>query len=54
MIPEPREHRELLAWAAAIVDREHGRGTTGEIRIQLHEGIIQRVRVETTECPPKK
>lgn len=53
MIPEPREHRDLLAWAAAIIDREHCRGTTGEVRVQLHEGIIQRVRIEATETPPK-
>lgn len=53
MKPAPRSHRELLAWAAAIIERENGRGTTGEVRIQLHEGVIQRVKVEATETPPK-
>lgn len=50
---ETRAHRELIAWAASIIDREHNRKTTGEIRIQLHEGNIQRARVESTEVPPK-
>lgn len=53
MKPAPRNHRELLAWAAAIIEREYGRQTTGEVRIQLHEGVIQRVKVEATETPPK-
>lgn len=46
-------NRELLAWAAAVISREMGNHTTGEIRVQLHEGTIQRVRVEKTERPPK-
>ena len=53
MKPSPRGHQELLAWVAAIIDREHQRGTTGEVRVQLHEGTIQRARIEATETPPK-
>ena len=53
MKPSPRSHQELLAWAAAIVDRENKRQTTGEVRIQMNEGNIQRVKIEATEKPPK-
>ena len=43
--------RELLAWVATIIERERGRGTTGSIRVEMHEGKVQRVRVETVERP---
>ena len=43
--------KELLAWVAAILQREQSEGTTGEVRVQLHEGIIQRARVEKVEKP---
>lgn len=44
--------QELLEWALSVIRREQERGTTGEVRIQLHEGVIQRARVEQTEKPP--
>lgn len=53
MKPSPRTHAELLAWVAGILERENCRSTTGEIRVQLHEGVIQRVKIEATEVPPK-
>lgn len=43
--------RELLAWVAAILERERSRETTGAVRIEMHEGKIQRVRVESVERP---
>jgi len=46
------ENRELLAWTASVLSREMGNHTTGEVRVQIHEGTIQRVRVERTERPP--
>lgn len=46
--------RELLAWAASTLSREMGNHTTGEVRVQLHEGTIQRLKVERTERPPKR
>jgi hypothetical protein len=51
MKPAPRDHQDLLAWVAAIIEREHGRETTGEVRVQMHGGVIQRVRIEATETP---
>lgn len=51
---QPENRRELLAWAASIISREMGHHTTGEIRVQIHEGTIQQVRVERTERPPKR
>ena len=45
--------RELLAWVASIVERERKRGTTGAIRVEMHEGTVQRVRVESVEKPAK-
>lgn len=39
-------------WALQIIQREIGNGTTGEVRIQLHEGVIQRAKVEKTEKAP--
>lgn len=43
--------RELLAWVASIIERERGRGTTGAIRVEMHEGKVQRVRIEAVEKP---
>lgn len=43
--------RELLAWVASILERERQRGTTGAVRVEMHEGVIQRVRVEAVEKP---
>lgn len=43
--------RELLAWVATIIERERGRETTGAIRVEMHEGKVQRVRVESVEKP---
>ena len=50
----PENSRELLAWAASIISRELGNHTTGEVRVQIHEGTVQRVKVEKTETPPKR
>ena len=50
----PENNRELLAWAASVISREMGNHTTGEVRVQIHEGTIQRVRVERTERPPRR
>ncbi len=41
--------RELIAWAAALLQREHKRGKPGEVRVQMHEGVIQRTRVRYEE-----
>lgn len=46
--------QELLEWALSVIQREAARGTTGEVRIQLHEGVIQRAKVEQTEKPPSE
>lgn len=54
MKPAPREAQELLTWVLGILQREHSRNTTGEIRVQIHEGTVQRVKVEQTETPPKR
>ena len=43
--------RELLAWVATILERERGRECTGAIRVELHQGKIQRIRVEAVEKP---
>lgn len=44
---------ELMQWVNHVMERERKRGTTGEVRIQMHEGVIQRVKIESTEKPPK-
>lgn len=54
MRPSPRDNQELLAWVAAILERERERETTGSVRVEVHEGNIQRVRIEAVEKPPKK
>lgn len=54
MKPSPRDPEELMAWVNGILQREHARGTTGEVRIQLHEGVIQRAKIEATEAPPRR
>lgn len=52
MKPSPkRDDRELLAWAASIIQREQGRGTFGVVSIHLQGGKIERVKIETTELP---
>lgn len=51
MKPAPRDSRELVAWAASILERERQRGTTGAVRVEVHEGVIQRVRIESVEKP---
>ena len=53
MRPEPRSNEQLLAWVAQIIRYEQERKTNGEIRVQLHEGVIQRAKIESTETPPK-
>ncbi len=53
MKPAPRSEQELIAWAASIIERERGRGTSGAIRVEMHNGVIQRVRVESTEKAPE-
>lgn len=47
----PTDSKALLAWVASILERERERGTTGAVRVELHEGVIQRVRVEAVEKP---
>ena len=45
------DHKTLLAWVASILERERGKGTTGRVQVEMHEGTIQRVRVEAVEKP---
>jgi len=52
MKPSPkRDDRELLAWAASIIQREQGRGTFGTISIKMQGGKIESVKTETIEIP---
>lgn len=46
--------QELIAWVASVVERERQNGTTGSVRVELHEGQVQRVRLEAVEKPPKE
>jgi len=46
--------RELLAWAASIIQREQQRGTSGHVRVEMQGGVVQRVRVEQVEKAPVK
>lgn len=48
----PQSERDLLAWAAAILARERDRATSGAIRVEMQNGVIQRVRVEAVEKAP--
>lgn len=46
-------NRELLAWVAAKIQDAQGQHLTGELRIQMHEGHIQRIRSERVYIPPR-
>lgn len=52
MKPSARPSQELLAWAAAIIARAQNDEIHGEIRIQMKEGVIVSVKVETSHIPP--
>lgn len=45
--------RELLAWVSSRLQQAQREGVTGEVRVQLHEGVVQRVRQESVESAPK-
>lgn len=45
--------KELLAWVASVIQREQKRGTSGALKIEFQGGVVQRVRVESVEKPPK-
>lgn len=52
MKPSPkRDDKDLLAWAASIIQREQIKGTFGVVSIHLQGGKIERVKIETTELP---
>lgn len=51
MKPAEKDPQKLVAWVASIVERERQRGTTGAVRVEIHEGTVQRVRVESVEKP---
>ncbi|MCW5678447.1 MAG: hypothetical protein AB7O46_00365 [Xanthobacteraceae bacterium] len=51
MKPAKRSKEELLAWVAAMIQREQIGGMTGTIRISLQEGVIQRANIERIELP---
>jgi len=42
---------ELLAWAAAIINREQGNQTYGTVTVHLQAGRIVRAAVERIETP---
>lgn len=52
MSQEPTTEQQLLAWAAAIIERERDRSTSGAVRVEMQNGVIQRVRVEAVEKAP--
>lgn len=43
--------RELLAWAASVIQREQAAGTFGVVAVHMERGRIARVKVERTEVP---
>lgn len=47
-----KSHTELLAWAAAIIQREQKSGTYGRVIVHLEKGTIVTVTIEKTEKPP--
>lgn len=51
MKPAKRSNTELLAWVAAMIQREQISGLTGTIRISFQEGVIQRANTERIELP---
>ena len=51
MADEKKTDAELLAWAAAIINREQGRETYGTITVHLQAGKIVRVGTESIETP---
>lgn len=51
MADEKKTDAELLAWAAAIINREQGKGTYGSVTVHLQAGRIARVAVEAVETP---
>lgn len=53
MKPAQRSDTELLAWVAALIQREQLAGTTGVMRISFQEGTILRANTERIELPPK-
>ena len=51
MKPAKRTDTELLAWVAALIQREQLAGTTGVMRISFQDGAIQRANTERIELP---
>ena len=45
------DKRKLLAWAAAIIDREQQAGAYGQVSVILEAGKIVRVETRRTEKP---
>ena len=45
------DKRKLLAWAAAIIDREQQAGAYGQVAVILEGGKIVRVETRRTEKP---
>ena len=51
MADEKKTDAELLAWAAAIINREQGRNSYGTVTVHLQAGKIVRVASERIETP---
>jgi hypothetical protein len=51
MADEKKTDAELLAWAAAIINREQGRNSYGTVTVHLQAGRVVRVATERIETP---
>lgn len=52
MKPGARDDRQLLAWAASLLQREQDRESYGTVTFNFEKGRIVRARFEHSEKPP--